>query len=68
MRKVENECVGCVDVGFHCIGFGCPNRRVVRFYCDECGEEETLYHYEDSELCKECLIKKFEVVEGSEEY
>ena len=64
MKKIENECVGC---GLPCLS-SCKYRRVVRFYCDECGEEETLYHYDDSELCQECLIKKFEVVEGSEEY
>lgn len=64
MKKIENECVRC---GLPCLGYSCPNRRVVRFYCDKCGKETTLRHYEEQELCADCLIENFEVVEGSEE-
>ena len=65
MRKVENECVGCPpEIG--CLGNSCPNMNVVRFYCDKCGEENKLYHYDDEELCESCLLKNFDVVEGSE--
>ena len=67
MRKVVNECVGCTDIGLHCIGSSCRNRNVIRFYCDRCGAEVKLYHYDDEELCEECLLEDFEVVEGSEE-
>lgn len=67
MKKIENECVDCKDIGLHCLGDICPNRNIVRFYCDRCHEEEKLYHYEDEELCEDCLLKNFEVVEGSEE-
>lgn len=66
MRKVENECVGCTDIGLHCLGDACRYRNVVRFYCDKCNEETKLYHYDDRELCKRCLLKEFEVVEGSD--
>lgn len=66
MKQIENECVGCVDVGLHCLGDNCPNINVVRFYCDECGIEEKLYHYDNKELCKDCLANEFEVVEGSD--
>ena len=66
MKKVENECVGCTDLGLHCLGSSCPNREVIRFYCDRCGKEEILYHYENEELCKDCLLEKFEIVEGSD--
>ncbi len=66
MKKIENECVNCpIEIG--CIGNSCPYRNVVRFYCDKCGNEEQLYHFEDEELCANCLLKNFEVVEGSEE-
>ena len=54
MKKVENECVQC---GLPCLGSSCPNRNVTRFYCDNCGEEETLYKYEGEELCIECIKK-----------
>lgn len=66
MKKVENECVGCpTEMG--CLGDSCKYKNVVRFYCDRCGCEEQLYYFEDEELCKDCLLKEFEVVEGSEE-
>jgi len=68
MRKIENECVGCKDVGLHCLGFGCPHRNVTHFYCDRCGEEATLYNYYGEEICDECLLKEFDVVEGSEKW
>ena len=66
MRKVVNECVGCTDIGLPCMGSGCRNRNVVRFYCDRCGTETTLYDYYGEELCEECLLKEFDIIEGSD--
>ena len=67
MRKIEDECVGChSELG--CLGNSCPYRNVVRFYCDRCGDETTLYEYDDEEICKDCLVKEFKMVEGSEYY
>lgn len=63
MKQITNECVKC---DLPCIGSFCPNRKVERFYCDRCGEEGKLYHYEGEELCEDCLLKNFEVVYGSE--
>ena len=67
MKKIENECVGCVDIGLHCLGISCPNKNVIHFYCDRCGEETTLYYYDGEEICKDCLLEEFEIVEGSGE-
>lgn len=64
MKKIENECIDC---GLPCLGSACPYRNVVRFYCDKCGKEKALRHYDDRELCEDCLLDNFEVVEGSEE-
>lgn len=65
MKSVENECVGCPpEMG--CLGRSCPYRNVVRYYCDKCGKEDKLRHYDDKELCEECLLEKFDVVEGSD--
>lgn len=61
MAKVyENECVDC---GLPCIGEACPHRKVLKFYCDECDAEAVLYHYEDKELCIDCIKDTLEKVE-----
>ena len=58
MIRYEDECVGCPpEMG--CLGEGCPNMKVPRYYCDCCGDEfypEDLYLYDDKMWCKECLI------------
>ena len=66
MKKIENECVNCKEIGLHCLGCVCPYKEVIRFYCDQCGEEEALYHFDEEELCINCILKRLEVVEGSE--
>lgn len=52
MRETSNECVDC---GLPCIGVACRYSRVTRYYCDTCGEETDIYHYEGKELCKRCI-------------
>jgi len=61
MVRYENECVDC---GKPCLGTACPNRRVKRLYCDDCGcEAEELFELNDyDELCADCLLKRFEVI------
>ena len=66
MRKIEDECVGCKSMGLPCLGNSCPNKNVIHYYCDHCGYEEKLYHYDDEEICEGCLLKHFEVVDGSD--
>ena len=63
MREIVNECVDC---GLPCLGSVCPNRNVVRYYCDRCEEEATLYYFDGEELCIECIKADLEVIEGSE--
>ena len=63
MKKKENECVSC---GLPCLGNSCPNRNVIRFYCNRCEEEDTLYYYDGEELCQNCLLEEFKIVEGSD--
>ena len=57
MRREENECVGCKELGLPCMGDACPNRHVVRLYCDECGDEASvLYEYDGEEMCESCVL------------
>ena len=56
MREVTNECVKC---GLPCLGESCPNRRVERIYCDDCGDEaDEMYRYDGAELCRKCLCER----------
>lgn len=63
MITYEDECVGCpTELG--CMGSTCPYRNVPHLYCDKCGDDvEKLYKYDGQEICEECLLKEFEVIE-----
>lgn len=63
MRIHTNECVSC---GMPCLYESCRNYNVERFLCDKCKEETTLYEYDTLELCANCLLEQFQIVEGSE--
>jgi hypothetical protein len=64
MIKYKNNCVGCRDIGLPCMGDACSNKRVRIFYCDRCGgESRTLYVYDDEQICGDCLLDMFDVVE-----
>lgn len=64
MTKIENDCNGCTDIGLPCRN--CGRDRTPHHYCDRCGDETQLYRFDDSELCTECLLECFDIVEGSE--
>ena len=65
MKIIENECVNCPqEMG--CLDVSCPYKNVTRYYCDICGCEETLYFYDGEEICKYCLLKNFDIIEGSD--
>ena len=61
MLKYENQCcdcpIGCID---------CGRKRVPVRYCDHCGEPDTLYYFDDEELCIECIKDRLDEV--GEEY
>lgn len=62
MKRIENHCVSCPP-GMPCMGNACPNRNVPCFYCDICGEETDIYHFDGEELCIECIKKRLDKVE-----
>lgn len=66
MQKVVNECCDCAAGGYPCRGSSCPLRAVTRYYCDKCKSEDVLYEYDGQELCKDCLLEQFPIVDGSE--
>ena len=55
MIEYENECVGCSTILHSCLGSACPNKNVPHYYCDECGEEDDLYDFDNRQLCIECI-------------
>jgi len=65
MVKHENDCVSCAVPGYPCLGSSCPNRHVAHYYCDDCGDETTIYEFGEEELCIDCVVKRLKVVEGS---
>lgn len=64
MIRRKNECVDC---GLPCIGYSCPYRNVLRIYCDECGEEGKIYHYEGRHLCINCIEELLQEVKPDDD-
>lgn len=65
MIAIESDCVGCpIEMG--CIYEACPHYRVVRYYCDKCKEEDTIYNFNGEQLCFDCILEQLERVEYDE--
>lgn len=62
MRKKESWCVGPCPMG--CMGAACPNRSVIIYICEKCGNESMDPEDEgwdiEEELCSECKEKEGE--------
>lgn len=59
-----NDCIGC---DLPCLYEGCKYYKVRHFKCDFCNAEDIkLFRYNGYEVCEECLLKEFKVVEGSD--
>lgn len=62
MVRIENDCCDCASGLYPCTNCGLKHTK--HYYCDICKDEvETLYKYDDKELCKYCVLKQLEVVE-----
>lgn len=63
MRKLVDNCVGCMDLGLHCIGRSCPNRKIYVEFCDECDDKADCF-LDGKALCEDCakeyLAESFE--------
>ena len=60
MIVITNECVDC---DLPCIYEACKFYKVVRYYCDLCGEENDLWWFDGKQLCLECISEQLERVE-----
>lgn len=67
-KEITNECCDCAVPAYPCQGDSCPLRHVIRYVCDRRGDQTTLYECDGEELCESCLIERFDIVEGSDEY
>lgn len=65
MVRYENDCCGCASPAYPCLGSACTLRNVPHYYCDKCGEEETLFQTDEGELCADCILENLPKVEGS---
>ena len=66
MEYYTNECVSC---GLPCLYNACPYYRVKHIKCEFCNEKDIkLYHYNGYKICESCLLKEFDVVEGTDEW
>lgn len=53
---------GCVDCGLQCLQYCEKRDDTYEWRCDECGEEDTLYYFDDKELCLDCIKQRLEIV------
>ena len=66
MIYYENECVDC---GLPCRHDLCPYYKAKHFQCDFCKTEDVkLYEYNGWQICEDCLLKEFDIVEGSDDW
>lgn len=60
-KRYVNECVGCPQ---GCID--CGRKRVVLYFCDECGEEfdpDDLYEDGNRMVCGPCILGHYDHIE-----
>ena len=50
--KYESECCDC---DLPCVREACRYYSVPHNYCDECGNEDQLYHWNTRQLCINCI-------------
>lgn len=64
MIRYENRCCDCAVPAYPCLSDSCSLRHCRVLYCDKCKDEvDKLYDFYGEEICKECLLKEFEVIE-----
>ena len=62
MVRIVNDCVGCYELGLHCMP-NCNKRYTEVHYCDRCDEEiqeEDIFVIDGEEICYECRLEMLE--------
>lgn len=63
MTFERDECCGCAVPAYPCLGSGCSQRHVKVYECDCCHDEvEGLFHFDNQELCLDCIQERLEPV------
>lgn len=64
MIWTENACVDCQ---IPCESQCCPYAAETHSMCDRCGNEDIcLFWYEGEQVCGDCILSDYEIVEGTE--
>ena len=53
MINAINYCVGCKDMGLHCLGSSCPNSKKYIEVCDNCDNNADFF-IDKHAYCKSC--------------
>lgn len=53
MLKLIDHCVRCEDMGLHCLGNSCPNKKSYLEFCDLC-DSVAKYCIDGVVYCKDC--------------
>lgn len=54
MKRTENNCLGCKELGLPCLGNSCPNKTSEITYCDRCDRSVAEYHITGNDYCESC--------------
>lgn len=62
MKRTENNCVGCLDLGLPCFGNSCPNKETEITYCDRCERSVAEHHIAGNDYCSSCADEYMEEI------
>lgn len=65
VKTKVNGCCGCAAPAYPCMGSTCPNLQEYEvLICDKCKDEvDKLYIVDGDELCSDCALETFDVIE-----
>lgn len=67
MIRYVNGCAECTRIVIgDCRNSPCDYREKPIYICDKCGSEDSELYYDENgdQLCADCILRKYELVEG----